>query len=741
MIFPSDPLAYFWFILTFSWFSLAIFSMVFISKKYEKLHILGFLILFIFTIGTYFPIKEFVQIYIYIGNLPIIGGIWAITAAIPNFFMWAIYPYILFYISILLIRIYNRDLKLIKHPNKNIKNSNFKKLSKNKFKKIFNKKFIVCAILFILIFPNWQFFEGNFYPGQWSPVIQGNGISPEAAFNISQMPSLIQNLYNYFSINDNGSYNIVWPQAWGFTYKWSERDTPWYTPAPSPPESFYNYLYYIISHNQIYLTKVLMDIYGVRYFVVDNSSYVSTNSIFYTGTNAYLVRFFENSPGIKEFLNNSPIIWVFEDPNATVIQGNLMAYNIKNNISPLDIDYYFSKIFNVTPIIFSNKSGLKEIVLNNDTLENSINLYSYNFFAREYSNSIINENVFNYTPYNRIYYLGNNWYFESLKGNGTINVTNGNVSLTSSTKNYVSLSYGNFLMPGFTAISIPENEGVNISVSYDFYGPNNSSVYTSVWVTNQTYTMHGGWLVNENSINGNNKFQHIILNTTILPGLSYFEVQINTSFSGSVTIKNITIHYSFFNISEKKFNFNLSLNNHFKGNYLLGMIYAGNGTVKINNKIYLLNNTNISNFIKIILLNESSVNISIQNLSIGGIIITPNNIINLSNIEDRFYNFSFINSQISFENEIGFIAMATPEYNWQLKNGKFIGMDSFGREIFFTNTSGINFIYIKNGYLMNLAELLFIFIFYGIIAYIFFPKKYCKFFKKLVHKKIKYFKL
>ncbi|MEM3334250.1 MAG: hypothetical protein QW745_08660 [Thermoplasmata archaeon] len=226
MIFPLDSLEYFWFILTFSWFSLAIFSMIFISRKYEKLHILGFLILFIFTIGTYFPIKEFVHIYIYIGNLPIIGGVWVITAAIPNYFMWAIYPYILFYISILLIRIYNNDLKLIKHPSENIKNSNFKKLSKNKFKKIFNKKFIVCAILFILIFPNWQFFEGNFYHGQFSPVIQGNGTSPEAAFNILQMPSSIQNLYNNFSINDNGSYNIVWSQTWGFTYKWSERVTP-----------------------------------------------------------------------------------------------------------------------------------------------------------------------------------------------------------------------------------------------------------------------------------------------------------------------------------------------------------------------------------------------------------------------------------------------------------------------------------------------------------------------------------
>ncbi|MEM3334251.1 MAG: hypothetical protein QW745_08665 [Thermoplasmata archaeon] len=51
-----------------------------------------------------------------------------------------------------------------------------------------------------------------------------------------------------------------------------------------------------------------MDIYGVKYFVVDNSTYVSTNSIFYTGTNAYLVRFFENSPGIEEFLNDSLVI-------------------------------------------------------------------------------------------------------------------------------------------------------------------------------------------------------------------------------------------------------------------------------------------------------------------------------------------------------------------------------------------------------------------------------------------------
>ncbi|MGC8861030.1 MAG: hypothetical protein ACP5QH_07520 [Thermoplasmata archaeon] len=610
MIYPYDILGYIWFALTFSWLFFAIISMLFFVRKNERVHIIGFILLFIFTIGTYFPIRQFIDWYISLGRLPVVGGIWGITDAIPNYFMWAVYPYVIFYVSLIFVRLLsNDDIKYISIE----RHRNFKFLSKMKINTK-NKKIFAVVILILLIVPNWQFF-GNIYPGQYTPVIPGNGISSIGPLQPVKMPGDVQKIYDYLSSNYDGSYNIVWPQAWGFAFKWSPRVTPWYQPGSSPPSQFFTYLNDIVNKKETYMLKPLMDIYGIRYFVIDNYSYLNKNPLLPQLTNSQLVEFFENSPGIKIFLNDSPNIWVFEDPGASILQGYSSAYSI-GNLSPLYVAYYFSYIKNITPLLFKNSTP--NLLINDLNINNNSALFTYDFFSKMNKNASLIENNFDYSYLKGIYYLGNNWYFESLKGNGTLDIGNGTVLLNSSQNNAVQLSYGNFLSPGHTAIYIPAGYGVNLTVSYDFLGDKNSSSGTSVWVTDGNYTKHGGWYLTGNSFKGTGNFRHVALNATIPPGYMYFEVQINSNFIGSVIIKNISISYSFFKIinnhpfgiipefinyqrpvNYSKANMNISkfINySYLKGIYYLGNNWyfeslKGNGTLDIGNGTVLLNSS------------------------------------------------------------------------------------------------------------------------------------------------------
>jgi len=706
MIYPFDLTGNIWFVLTFFWFSLSIISMGIFAKKNERLHIISFILLFILTIGTYFPVRQILDVFIWIGTIPILGGVWGITYAIPNYFMWAIYPYIIFYISIAFVRIYNKETFLIKNKNFKIKN-------------LLNKKSITVIILILLIVPNYQFFVGGPFPGQYSPVLPGNGISSRSPLSPIEMPKDVQYLYNYFSDNYNVSYNIVWPQAWGFTYKWSPITTGWYQPGNSPPPQFFYYLTEIAKKKEYYMLKPLMDIYGVRYFVVDNTSYVNKNPILPFLTNTEVVNFFENSPGIKLFWNDSPNLWVFEDPNASVLEGYSMVYSIGNN-SAIETAYYFSKILNETPLLIRNSNA--NILFNSENIDNKTSIFTYDYFSNKYINNSLNENDFDYSYMKGIYNLGNDWYFGSTKGNGSLAITNSIVYLNSSEFNYPSLSYGDFLSPGHTGIYIPDGYGVNISVSYDFLGNNKSTSGTSIWVTDKNYTRHGGWYFAGNNFKGTGTFRHIILNTTIPPGYTYFEVQINSGFNGSIIIKNISISYSLFRINEINYSLEKVFNVEKNKNYTISFMYEGNGTFTLNEKKYYLDSLNLSTFIFKASFNSSIVKLNIKNISLGGLIIIPNS----SNFKMQQINYSkyeYLQAGLFFTGNSKFLSIATPHYDWQIKKGKFLGFDAFGREIFYMNSSSNNYLYVKNVYLTNIVEIIFIVLFYFILIYIFLPFK------------------
>ncbi len=697
---PFNTLGSFWFLSTFA-FSIALVVSFLYTKGRERIYLFGLLILLTIYVGTYVPL---VWLYIYLGRIPFVGGIWAITEAIPNYVAWVIYPIALFYIGIMISR------TLRKSPTGRKGNAS---------------KITVMLLIALIIFSNWQFFNGSFYPGQFSPVIPGNGISPMSSFYLAKMPNKVQATYNLLSDSlENGSFSVYWPQAYGFTYNWSRRVTGWYNPGPSPLSQFGSTLRNIILRNETWLTLPLMEIYGVKYLVVDNTSYSEMSPLGPPITNSMEYEFFLKSPGVKLVYNYSPYIYVFEAANASAFQVTNESYTVKAD--PLEVESYFLSIFNSLPVLYNTSQQAATPLSVNSVLVNGSDLLTYDFFAEKQSAGPIPNTYFKYSPTQGIIYIMNDWYFESLSGSGTFNSTDGVLLLSSNRSNIVQLGYGDFLAPWHTAIPIPQGCSVRVHVSFLFKGNPNDSVSSGVWVTNNMsfYTGRGGWYLGGVSEPGSGQYRNVSYTLTIPPGMLYFQVQINPTFSGTVSIKDININYSFFNVAygypysyqatTQAQNQNFTLHVTRPGLYTVGVLYFGNGTFTFSNKTFTLSSSSISKFSFSKIINSSNVSISYSGIHIIGVIILfgrPSTTINANE------GFNLLMASVSLRQSHGYLTVSTPYGGWQVTNGSYLGLDAFGRQVF--QDKGATAISIKYAYINNLTELAFALTLYAILFYLF----------------------
>jgi len=690
---PWDPTGYVWLALTLSWFIAAAVSMALVARGEERAHSIGFLIIFSMAIGTYLPVRAVVDALIWLGKLPLVGGVWAITYAIPNFFMWAVIPFAIFYLALLLARLSSPGAggRL--------------------------RRAALPILVALLLIPNWQFF-GFLYPGQYTPVLPGNGISGMGPLAPAAMPADVQRVYGMLSGNFDGSYNVVWPQAYGFAYKWSPRTTPWYSPGSGPPGQFYSYFSEIAERGEAHLVKPLMDAYGVRYIVVDNTSYSEVSPLAVGMTNAQVARFLEGSPGIVLAINDSPDLLVFEDPGASTAQGYPLALSPEGGAPPLSVLYYFSALLGEEPLLINGSPGVPLPVDEARIGGAPYALYTYDYFSAIQSAPRPPENYFNYSPSAGIYTLSNQWYFESVRGSGTLDIEDGRVALSAGSPggSIVSLSYGDFLAPGYTAIPIPEGCSADVSVSYYFNGSPGSYVGTSVWANDANYTRHGGWQVASNEVMGRGEPERVALSAVVPPGQAYFEVQINPAFSGSVEVWGVSINYSFFRVASSS-----TLERAIGwtgGGRELAILYAGNGTLTVNGATYRLDSGGGVGELRLSVEGEGA-NLSASGLSIGGMIVAEGNA--APGPVDLFSGFSPLTGTLELRPAPGitYLALATPAYGWGIQGGRYLGFDEMGREVFLISPA--SHLYVRDALLVNALEYAFAAAFYAALLLVFAP--------------------
>lgn len=344
----------------------------------------------------------------------------------------------------------------------------------------------------------------------------------------------------------------------------------------------------------------------------------------------------------------------------------------------------------------------------------------------------MSQNSFNYSPSRGVYSLGNDWYFESLKGSGFLNVSEGDITLVSSQRCLASFSYGYYLSPGHTAILIPQGDGVDLNVSYVFVGSPNDTVSTQVWVTDQQNLQkgYGGWYFGGNTVTGDGRPQEVSYSVSIGPGPSYFDVEINPFFNGAVEIKDIRITYSFYRVVNGM-PFGASLTSHVKLNisvasgasYTIGIIYLGNGTMNINGKVMKLRTMREApaTFITSITPNSSTLMLEFLNVSLGGALVIRGGKLLSSN---AFNSYNLLTASVDLNPaNYSYLVVNLPYNGASVSSGKYLGLNAFGLPVFYLSSSpkesARTYYYIVNGFVNNCAALIFTAAFYLIAAFVF----------------------
>jgi hypothetical protein len=336
LILGSGFLAYAWLSLSFIPFALSIIPLFFRDRHILYLYP-GYLLFFLISIGGYAP-AWFIDSYLWLGKLPIVGGIFGITFAITTFFMQITIVYAL----ILCTAVFARLLSA-KYTHKRYASG--KKVYRRIYHTVFSRKMVAVLIVLAFVIPGYQLLDGSKYPSNWTPVIGGDGAPAIGAVTTVNPPAYWVKEYDAIENQSNGSFYVGYSYPYGFAYKWDDSVSGVFQPGTGAPSAFYQNLSEIMSMNETYLTETLMSIFGVRYFIVDNTTVVS-NSAYH--------RFFSESPGLVLYYSHSPDLWIYEDKNASIIgSGTPIAYSGQNDIG---YSYLISKLTDGDPLIMNGRT-------------------------------------------------------------------------------------------------------------------------------------------------------------------------------------------------------------------------------------------------------------------------------------------------------------------------------------------------------------------------------------------------
>ncbi|EZQ11417.1 hypothetical protein CM19_01090 [Candidatus Acidianus copahuensis] len=343
VLFPNDPISYIWFASLSIFFILMLISLFDKDRKqYISPLVASLLFLIAIEVGTNFPDTKFTY-YLEVApsHLPIIGGVFATTFAIPFYAEWL-------NLSIYLILIPISVNYLL-----------------NKVKRIRFKIIIPLIIVILFSFASWQYFNGTLYPSQDTGSFPGNSVSLQGYYAPLYPPPQWVHVMNIMSTNNAGR---VYVGEIGFSEKWTNYqfilNSPplmpgWATISPPPVQN-------------ISQTPLSYDIAGIRYLFIDNTSYIPLNS--------YFIYSYLHYSGLIPVVNSSDV-YLLEQPNASIFRYsyNALFYNGTDENLVFDVLYNLYPLLNYTPAIVSpvKMQNTIPIVLNPESvLSSQISVYN-----------------------------------------------------------------------------------------------------------------------------------------------------------------------------------------------------------------------------------------------------------------------------------------------------------------------------------------------------------------------------
>lgn len=337
-------------IITYIWLaSLYIFFIVAALALLDRERTLTSSLLFIpmflsisLSAGANVPIKEFVYLLeVDPSKLPIVGGIFATTFAIPYYAEVMALPFAS-YLSILGINY------LLNRINKEIL-----------------KKTVVSIIIVLAVFASWQYFNGTLYPSQVTGSFPGNSISLEGYYYPLNPPPQWVHVMNLLSTSNAG---VAYVGDVGYSEKWAHYQfishspplMPGYATISPPPTTNVNQ------------APLAYDIAGIKYLFIDNTSYIPlSNSFIYS----YL-----NHSGLKVVYANADV-YLLEQPNASVFREAKMGiyFNSSNETVLFKAECLLYPLLNYTPAIITpvKTSNTVTMLLNPSIVdENNIEIFN-----------------------------------------------------------------------------------------------------------------------------------------------------------------------------------------------------------------------------------------------------------------------------------------------------------------------------------------------------------------------------
>jgi hypothetical protein len=534
-----------WMVSTLTTFGMGLWGLALRGSARVAPYKLGLLVLFSIAIGGYVPLQAFQEAYIWAGAAPVAGGVFGITFAIPNYALIPVDSLVLFFCLFTVKWMLSDDGPFGKTAPEPARGGRRPKLLRATPRA---RTVAVAVIIGLLVLANWQLFVAPFTPGQYTPVLSGNGISSSGTLSPSTPPMKWQQAYNFFSSNDNGSYAVAWSQAYGFAYTWSPRTTNFVDPGVSPSPLFYSQLAKLVEEGAYYDTSTLMKDFGVRYYVIDNTSlsYISQLSTFTIGQ---VYSFFNSSTGLQQIQAYLPDLIVYEDPGAALFQyaqGPPLA--LPSGSDPLLTQTAFETAFGQMPVTISGAASAS-----NGALEQTPDLVSGRQYGFLPGNQINTGSVYRfdtqvsllYAPSDGVDPLGGLWFFEGFEGTQSVLGSASSLNVSSATGAGVTseLSLGDFVAPGHVGVPIPEGSGVNISVTLSGRLRGTAPVASIIVVANnQSWRTVGGSTIYSEEVGPGAGTFGANLSFALAPGYYSFDVILQVSGATGWNLESMVVN-------------------------------------------------------------------------------------------------------------------------------------------------------------------------------------------------------
>ena len=683
----------FWTVLFGMYSIVTLVSLSFLRKEktYNRrlaIFLIPFIILFILVLGGSIGLTPIVQVESDLSRIPFIGGIWGITIAVSPWLQSALFAFFLLFFSYSISKMFDLNLR---------DNNRLKRPAPNGKKRLF-KYAIVSIVVLLALAPSWQFAFPQYSLGAADPGLPGNHISVTGSYYPSYPPSSFIGFYSYLSSSSNLTYSVFSNDQWSIPEKWDSGILSIGPPGVPPSQNFSDLFSYVYQENLYMEVGPLCDLYGVKYFFIDNSTVKNITP---------LVKFLKETSLVQMYSGKN--LSVFEDPAASNVEAAnvLIGYSNESNVSLLEA-YAGLRSVSLTPAFFSG-SGMP-LVLGDSANLSEIALLNYqNFrFLRHYlpppfnntTHGDSNSTFINLNGWWNIFIPGNNYYANYGTANDYLKImpeTGSGQSIAAD----VILEYKAPMFDGAQDIPVPDynNTVVVVSGEIKYSVSGNDSGIGLFFPTNNASLVNGPTPEVTLPDSGSNVTENFTI--SIPAGTRAFSASLRVDgLKGTIDISKLNISYSlthglsYYVGNMSNMSFRLS-----KGSY--SVVESG-----------LNNNFKAVRIISTYSVDKATeVSISTQNLSyLSYIIVIPANMTGKGmNPVLNDLSYSNLTAKLSFKtggNAKYVLVSYSPQYDWHPStNMKFLGTNGLGIQIYEILEEGESSLYIPGSFALTVAEI------------------------------------